>query len=258
MAEKISASDMMSNRPIPCFGCTLRHPTIGAIFNEVGYNTYLSFMSVLSMTPQSIVETFAVAAGVDPPELTIEQEAQMSVFDILFESDYLREQLRQALSFAIYEHVVPDRNNRRFVLYQDKKTPTGTSIDASNYSQIKSCILQLNCLGEDEEEDISKLKFASEKARKIYEKIRAERAKARRSRKPGSSDPNMALDNLVSAVCAYSNSIDYTNVWDLTLWQFYNTFHRINFRIYLEALAVRWGAWGKEDWDTKSWYQRMK
>lgn len=114
-------------------------------------------------------------------------------------------------------------------------------------------ILQLCCV---EDTVTPPKKFRNEKARKIYELIQSRKAEqAKNTKKVRKENPDTALPNLISAFCAFSPSYNLTNVWGLTIYQFYDQYHRLDSKIQLDVFGLRWAAWGKKDFDFSLWHK---
>ena len=111
--------------------------------------------------------------------------------------------------------------------------------------------MQLSYIEHDSQEQHQ---FASEKARRIWEKCQKGKAQMRKASK---QDINMELPNLIGAVAARSGGYTLLNIWDLTVYQLYDQFTRTNVNVQMDIYASRWAAWGKDDFDVAMWFKNI-
>jgi hypothetical protein len=113
----------------------------------------------------------------------------------------------------------------------------------------------MNCISSKE---LKPLKFKNKKAREIYEKCQQGRAELEKAKSQGKADSKYSLDNLVAYVATKSFAYNFENIWNLTIYQFQEVFHRLNLYNQMEAHTRRWSTWGKEPFDFSSWYHNME
>lgn len=216
---------------------TVKPPKLGEI-RDIGWGRYQEFVSILLSTPQDFVEL----VGGDE-EVLVALPRDPLIFLTIFPP--LRDKLLEAVSFFVDETV-----------YYDEETGYGVGeqqLSLDDLREIRKIILQFCCVNDDA---TPPKKFRNEKAKRIYELIqqrKAEQAKAMKGKRK--ENPDMALPNLLSAFCAFSPSYNLTNVWDLTIYQFYDQYHRLDAKIQMDVYGLRWAAWGKKEFDFASWHK---
>ena len=208
------------------------------MIRQAGYSRYNGYLSVLLSTPEDFLE----ALGVDASKLT-DLPTDPLIFMTLFPS--LRNELISAVSFFIDESLSYDEEIGYMV---DEE-----SLSLDDLRDIRSVILQMCCI---EDTVTPPKKFRNQKARKIYELIQSRKAEqAKAAKKVRKENPDTALPNLISAFCAFSPSYNLINVWGLTIYQFYDQYHRLDSKIQLDVFGLRWAAWGKKDFDFSLWHK---
>ena len=88
---------------------------------------------------------------------------------------------------------------------------------------------------------------------KKLQKGRAEKAKATKT------DKNMELGNIISAVANKSHSLNILNIWNITIFQLWDSFSRqTNNNIY-DINSMNVAAWGNKDnhFDANAWFKRI-
>ena len=70
----------------------------------------------------------------------------------------------------------------------------------------------------------------------------------------------MDLPNLVTAVAVKSNSINFTNIWDLTIYQFYEQVKKEQVGVYFDIQKMSVAAYGntKNTFKGNEWYKNEK
>jgi hypothetical protein len=115
-------------------------------------------------------------------------------------------------------------------------------------------IQQVCCIFEDDEEPEENMKFKNSAARKIYEKLLSAQKKEKKRKK---ADINLSLPNIISAVSNCHPTINPINVWDLTLFQLFDTFNRMRANKIYDIDSTRVSVWGdeKKTFDIALWYK---
>lgn len=122
------------------------------------------------------------------------------------------------------------------VYEKETDTPTG-AITPQLLPEIESIILQLNAVSKDAM-DTSNAK--NKAAAKIIEKLNKRK---KGNEKKAKSDPKLELPNIISAVAAYHSSINILNIWDLTVYQVYDLFARMQQNTIFDVLKMSVAAW---------------
>ena len=217
-------------------GLHVRQPTLDDIRQpDVGSVRYQSYLSLLCMTAKDIL-----ANGLDGlPQSLLEH---LHSFDLMVSIGDLREAFAEALRFFVRERICFDEDASCF------RTDGGAVIDRSNYERVRNVILTVSCIKPPEPEAP---KFTSERARKIFEKIKAGREKAAKS----AQNRDLSLDNVISKLSSRHPSYNLLNIWGLTVWQLFDQFGCTCVNTQLDVYGLRWAAWGKDEFDFSQWYK---
>lgn len=200
----------------------------------------------------------------DYKKLTDEEKLNISVYDLLTQDAQTALLLQNALNFFIKEDVEYSPEYKAFavkgnvmVKEQDKmveKYATIGAISKENYQDVVDVICQRNNIKTKDVIDPSKVK--SKKALSILEKIKKGREKMAKANK---ADKNMELGNIISAVANRSPSLNITNIWDLTVFQLWDSFARLTNNNIYDINAASVSAWGDKDkqFDFNGWYKKL-
>lgn len=246
---KIETMDLLSGRDIYYDNlCVIRPPHLKDIAFEVGYTNYLSYVNVISLDTERCIKNMGVEEKYN--QMSEEQQESCTAFNLLILHQSTRELLRKALSFFIPMRVVFDPRTAAFLVYDEEKLVCQITND--NYMNIRYGIMQTLCLSNEAEPPA---KFKDSATKKLWEKM----MKGRKERKAAQrTDVNMTIENMVGAVSAYSNTYNLTNIWDLTIYQLFDQFYRINGQVQLKAYIQKWAAWGTKDFDFTAWYKDIQ
>lgn len=213
--------------------CTVRQPTLGDI-DQLGYERYHSLISTFLVGKADLLKTLGVEDG---PEFD-----PYSVYDLMGAISELRETLLAALRFFVVEPIS----------YNDGKFYANDHLlNKADLEDVAEAVMQLSYIKHDSQ---SQHRFASEKARRIWEKCQKGKAKLRKATQ---QDVNMELPNLIGAVSARNCGYTLLNIWDLTVYQLYDQFTRMNVNVQMDIYATRWAAWGKDDFDVSLWFKNI-
>lgn len=196
---------------------------------RIGKDTYNQYLSMFITDSATILSNIGA-----------EIEEDIDPIKLITLVPPLREIFLDALSFFIHEDVMYDEHIGYF--YGDEKT-----INFDEIKTIKYASLIMSCVDTKEAEPV---KFANSMAKEIYEKVLKRKGSVKTQK-----DADFDLYNIVGAVCAFHGSINLLNVWDLTVYQFYDQFSRINTKIQMDVVGQRWAAWGKDEFDFSLWHK---
>lgn len=251
--SKIDKGDLLCGMDIALdVPCTIRVPHLRDIRSGtgVGFAAYYRHIHILSLDQ----ETAFSAMGLTEywQQLPPEEQQTMDLFTVLAAIPSSRQLLGEALSFFLCEKVVYSEADHVFFLLDPsgdgERLPIG-AVTSENYDRIRDAILQVNCLAS---ADTAPVTFRSQKAREIYEKIQLHK---KAMNKPRGGDGSMTLPNIIGAVAARHPSYNLLNIWDLTVYQLYDQFARMNRIHQIDVSALRWAAWGKDPFDFALWYK---
>lgn len=202
----------------------IRAPTLGEIWNpDITYQGYNSYLSMLLATLKN----------------------QLSVFEWITASEELQNNYCHLLDFFFEEDVIWDNANQRFITYNSADQngaviPVGM-MTKECFADVCNIILQrCGCVTNDID-TIDSSKVKSKRALEIFNKIQ----NAKKKSKP-KKDKAMELPNLITAVAVKSNSINFTNIWNLTVFQLYEQFRREYANVYFDIQKMSVAAYGNE------------
>jgi hypothetical protein len=92
--------------------------------------------------------------------------------------------------------------------------------------------------------DIPDSMFKNAKAKALYARMNKQQKQEKESKE---FDPNYALPNIISAVAARHPSINYSNIWELTVYQLLDSFERLRAGAIYEIDKTRASVWGDEN-----------
>ena len=247
---RLDYGTMTSPRPIRLTICTVRKPTIDMIW-DIGFDTLAFYESFLSMTPEFYYTKINVAAGKKQWEpLSDEERDSMTLYSAVVSDENLRGIYMELFQFFIEEPVLYEQGF--FIILNSGVDPHADitkddikgMITETLFQQVLNILKQVCGMEADEEpEDVTKIKFKNETARKLFEKMQ----KAKKwQKKHGNHDPNLTLPNIISAVATRHPSINYTNIGQLTIYQVMDCFDRLRNDAFYEIDKTRVSVWGDE------------
>lgn len=251
--------DLISPAPIsiPHVGSILS-PTLKDI-SLIGINTYNYFLSILLMDAVTYVTMTGQAEQYDA--LSDEEKARLHIFDLMTSNIQSADLLKNVLNFFIKETVVFSETDRCFFIVNStenskedvQKSITGT-VTRENYTLVCDFICQRNNLKMTKDTDLSKVK--SKKAIEIIKKLQKGRTEKTNTAK---ADKNLELGNVISAVANKHPSLNIITIWDLTIYQLWDTFSRISNNSIYEIQSMSVAAWGNKDnhFDAAAWFQPL-
>lgn len=214
-------------------------PTLRSIA-EIGYEEYMLRLQFSLFDKERIfVDLFGMAQN-DFEALP----TTISDFYLLVDIPAIREQLELSLSFFTHSEIVYSSLYRAF-MQNDK-----VFISEANYKQYSEIVKFQNTV---HTHDIGKRKMTS-KAKSFQERINMLKKKAQKK------EDNLELKDIVSVLCnAGNNGINIFNVVDLTIYQVFEQFERLNMKETYNRILPVW-ANGHLSEGTKfpEWIKRTK
>ena len=259
--------DLLSPEPVflPRVG-RLTPPTLREI-SRLTWPVYETYLAFLSMPPSRYCTEVKPELRSWYESLPAEQAQLLSMYDIIVSSQELADLFCSIFHFFFAEEVIYNKEKDAFLLFTSSLPSSDTDtnscsksemtgmITKSCYDQICSLILQMNHIQTDSAIDPAKIK--NEKGRKIYERIQKFKAKQSHTTKKNN---DLEIGNIISAVCTRHHSINYTNVWDMTIYQLWDTFHRLQADNAYEIGRTAVSVWGDKEkkFDFNSWFKNIR
>lgn len=209
---------------------------------KISYYVYAQYVSALRMTPEDFYDK-----QLKEKEVDFEYVFTSTKFDLILYNEQFREIITAALNFFFLEHFEFYPEYRAFLLTEKDSggdLKVKGVIDQNNYADVVDIILQRIHITPDETEvdDISKVK--NKLGLKIYEKIMKGR---KRMRKAKSNDPDLTLPNIIAATAAKSLSLNWNTIWDITVFQLFDIFERLQIIDSYEIASSQVATWGDKD-----------
>lgn len=264
---------LISPTPLQLNLCSVRSPTlreIDALPDK--FNTYHMYLSMLLLDIDTYYKNMELQgdsyfAGYTEKEkqqilsiraeyagLTEEQRALTGRLDIFGFDRKIVVPLTQALSFFLCEKIIYSPEENEFLIFGAESVDPVCTINSRQLSELESIILQLNAVS------VNTMDAADAKnktAAKIIEKLNKRKKAKEKSAKP---DPKLELPNIISAISACHSSINILNIWDLTVYQVYDLFARMQQNTIFVVLKMSVAAWGNKDnkVDFTQWFECIK
>lgn len=234
----------------------VKSPLLSEIWNpKITYKKYSHFLSLLVLTPQLYCE------NVNPLKLewynglSDDDKNKLSMVYFIKNDKQLQNNYSSIFNFFFEENVIWNDSECVFFTYietDDKGNiiPTGI-IHSEIFAELCDVILQL-CGVNSNDTKKSKLKFKNKAAKRIWEKT--QNIKNKQNEKYAK---NLELPNIISAVSAFSKTLNIITIWDLTVYQVYDQFQRIKNNVLFDINSTFVAAHGDSDgnFNPDQWYE---
>lgn len=186
--------------------------------------------------------------------MTEEEKMKLQPIDILSLDCKLITNVEKALSFFLHCDVQYSQDYQSFIHIEDKTITW--AIPKTIYPEVTDLILQRNGIQRDEANE-AKPKFKNKLAEKLYHRSLKAKLKQDRNNK---ADKNMDIPNIISAVAAKHPSLNIINIWDITIYQLYDQFKRLQNNSLYDIQSLSVAAWGdeKNTFDPARWYLNLE
>lgn len=248
---KYNYFDLLSPEPMKLQNIgSIVSPTLRSISSIGGYDTYQYYLSILLLDLKTYLNMIGKSEQYDL--ISDQDKLKFNIFDLTPYEQFCS-LLQDILNFFIKEDVRYSQENKYYIVKENEHI-VGT-ITKDNYNSVCDLICQRNCIKSSQEENLSKVK--SKKALEILKKIKRGRAEKEKQSK---ADKNMELGNIISAVANKSQSLNILNIWDLTIFQIWDCFTRLNNNNIYDIQSMSVAAWGDKDnhFDATAWFKRIE
>lgn len=259
----LSYGELLSPFPIRLSIGIIRKPVLREIA-RIGFDRFNAYEAFLKCTPKHYyTKMMKDHGGIEMWESMSDAEREeLTMCSLIGQHKDLQTLYTQIFEFFFEEFVRFEEGF--FILYygeipQDEKIPLENIqgiISEQNFSQVVDIIQQVCCIHSKADESAEDLKFKNEFARKMYEKMQ-KALKKQEEEKESKYDKDMSLPNIISALASNHPSINLHNIWDLTLFQLFDSFKRIQIDRVYDIDATRVSVWGDEKKQFKPdlWYK---
>lgn len=207
----ISELQLQKGNPIDIGICKVYPLTVGEI-TDVGDSQYNQYLSSLLIDKSSLNMD-------DASKEVTEVFDKLTTFEIIILHIYHDESMQKvftdSLSFFLRENVEYHPNGFFYL----GEVEDNRIISKDNFELIKEIIKKQNYLQDDENEH----KPANDKAAELIAKIKKIKDKLKKQ----NTDEGLKLSDIVSIVANYSNDINILTVWNLTIYQLYESYLRL-------------------------------
>lgn len=251
-------------------GCSIRSPLLSEI-SELTFCIYNSYLASLLMDVRSYYRgldsnnfdyfskytdserNLILQVRKEYEALADDEKENILPIDVLSFDPKLISNLAEALSFFIGCDVHYSHSHKSFIHKEDGKITC--AISRNIFSDIVDIILQRNGINRNTPMQ-EKPKFKSQLAKKLY--YRAIEAESKRDKNIG-TDKNMEIPNIISSVAARHPSLNIINIWDITIYQLYDQFQRLQNNNLYDIQSMSVAAWGdeKNKFDAAQWYKNL-
>ena len=261
---RIDYYTLLCKEPIDITIGRIKAPTLNEI-GKISFAVFGKYTVYLKLTPDEYFNTINKKQGeLFWDFLDDDQKKNFSLYDlILLESD-VSETYIEIFNFFFVEKVI-FRDSLFYILNISKDSPDDIEltednvvgvINPANILKVVDIIQQVCCIKSDDPLDEVMPTFKTEKAKIIYERmLKAKKEQEARAVKKNSV--NMQLANLISATAEKIPGLNIINVWELTIFQLYDQFGKIQNDEVHNINSIRVAVWGdeKKEFDPSLWYR---
>lgn len=259
---RLDYGTQLSPVPITLSIGTLRKPTLKEI-SHITFDRFSFYEFFLKLSPETYYTKLRIENDGDAywSSLTEEERDKITIYDIIKEDEKIRNTYVEIFNFFFVETIIYQEGF--FILLKEniaidkpdeiKKEQVRGAIAKDNFSQVLSLLQQICCIY-NEEESLDDMKFKNNLARKLMEKMLKAKKKEQETKK---SDLNLTIPNIISSLANKHPSLNYLNIWDLTIFQLLDAFNRIQTNSMYDIDSTRVSVWGdeKKTFDVSLWYK---
>ena len=203
----------LNKRATEIHGIELYSPTIEQIdsIGELQYNIHLAFAT---FNKEMILRTFLSLTDEEYDEVS-----KADPFEMLVQISWTKSAIAEALTFFLRNEVRYEESSQSYKICSDDGT--FLHINAQNYQEIAKTICLLNGIDNDMG---SKKAPITKRAKQMKAELNKFRAQAKKN-----MDSSLELKDILSILCnSPDNGINIFNVANLTIYQVYEHFERLN------------------------------
>ena len=257
---RLDYGTQLSPVPITLSIGTLRKPTLKEI-SQITFDRFSFYEFFLKLSPETYYTKLRKENDGEAywGSLTEEEQDKITIYDIIEEDEKIRSTYVEIFNFFFVETVIYQEGF--FILLKDevanpekiKREQIRGAIAKDNFPQVMSLLQQICCIY-NEEESLDDMKFKNNLARKLMEKMLKAKKKEQETKK---SDLNLTIPNIISSLANKHPSLNYVNIWDLTIFQLLDAFNRTQANSMYDIDSTRVSVWGdeKKTFDVSLWYK---
>lgn len=260
---RLDYGTQLSPVPITLSIGVLRKPTLLEI-SQLTFDKFTYYEFLIKMTPEIYYTELQKDNGGKEywESLTEEQRESITLYNLILQDEQLCTIYTEILNFFFVESVIFQEGY--FILLKQEVE----NIDDISTEDIQGAIseellpkvfelIQQICCIYNKEDDIDEAKYKNNLAKKLMERMK--KAAKQNSNKSDSkkSDLNLTIPNIISSICNKHSSLNYTNIWNLTIFQLLDAFNRTQVNTMYNIDSTRVSVWGdeKKTFDATLWYK---
>ena len=234
--------DLISPLPLDLVGIgRIKSPKLIEIA-DISYYVYAQYVSCLRMTPSDYIEDFKI----EDPDINL-----YTKFDLILYDSNFRNMIKNALNFFFVEDFEWFDEYKSFLYTEEIVRENGDTellakgiINSKNYYDVLDIILQRVHITPDNTvvTDITKIK--NKRGLKIYKRLQKVK---REFKKSSGGNPDLSLPNIISSVAVRSLSLNWINIWDITIYQLFNEFERLQIIDQYDIASTQVSVWGDKE-----------
>ena len=232
--------------------------TRGMSFDKFNY-----FEVLIKMTPETFYTKIKGGEGKEYwKSLSEDEQSDITLYKVVINDEQLLNTFLEIFNFFFAERVIfkegyfvllnkSIKNDNDITLHSEEEI-RGV-ISENTFLQVLNAIQQVCCIA-DKEDNVDETKFKNKLARKLYYKMRNAAKKEIEERK---GDINFTLSNIISSVSNRHPTINPINIWEMTIFQLYDSFNRMQVNSMFDIDSTRVSVWGdeKKTFNAALWYK---
>ena len=216
--DNYSKLELLSPDPLDFNGLLIYKPTLKEI-RELGYSQYNRATSILTMSILDIAKFYEqqrIGGDVPSPLSFLISSAISNPINFL----------EVQLAFFTYLKR-PVEISENFISVKDGTKDGDFILDENNFNDFQETLLLINKMDDVEEERVINSPNERLKQKFIKARLKLREAKRLQREKDAQKGNGITLPDIISSLCVYGIGYDIFNVWDLTIYQIYEIFEKV-------------------------------
>lgn len=237
----------------------IRKPLLSEI-DELGFDVFDFYEGLLVLTPSLYAKKQLELELISQEDA--DKMSSRKLYDIIRTDEMLERQYTDMLDFFFEEKVVY-HDGLFYILSGNNMAGAyvegaGNQVVAKGYISDDNLQTVLSIIAETcyikKEDSEEEVRFKNEEARRLYEKMKKARENNELKKR---ADINYTLPNIISSVANKHPSLNYTNIYELTVYQLMDCFDRLQLNTLYDISSTTVAVWGdeKRTFDASLWYK---
>jgi hypothetical protein len=262
---QIKSQFKVSNKSLRLLGVgTLKSPKLCTFMCDeedggiIDYEDYNIMLSTIMMSPKIFFRVFMEKDEEWFESQNADWQDEQKIVNLIQMSDEAIQAFTDSLNFFFKEEVKFSEQYKMFLTYNGEKDDDGELIPNGMlhpeiFEEVLDVIKQLNGINVKEE---VKPKFKNDRQREMWKKM--QEGKKLREQSKG-LDGRLELCNIISAVANRHPSLNFLNIYDLTVTQLYTCFRRLQNNTMFDIQSTSVAAYGDSEgkFDDGGWYTTL-